>query len=121
MSNELFALLILVALVLSLGGPRIWRYWERRSSSGWPTAPASFVEGKIGWRASGKGQRYPQVETSFSYEVSGNRFGGYYEEVFLKLEEAQDILESLKTGPLFVRFDPRNPVKYFMDPYRNVA
>src|SRR6185312_14174707 len=105
----------------SLGGPRIWRYWEKRSSSRWPTAPASFVEGKIGWREAGKDGRYPRVEMSFSYEVNGNRFGGYYEEVFLKLEEAQDVLESLKTGPLFVRFDPRNPVKYFMDPYRDVA
>jgi hypothetical protein len=100
----------------------MWRYWERRSSRRWPTAPASFVEGKICWRESGnQSPRHPQVKMSFSYEVNGNRFGGYYEEVFLKLEEAQDILESLKTGPLFVRFDPRNPVKYFMDPYRDVA
>ena len=122
MSKDVFVLLIILVIVLSGGAPRAWKYWKTRSSRNWPVVPAVFIDGKLGWRESGsQSPRYPQVEVSFSYNVEGNQFGGHYEEVFMKLEEAQQVLKSLKDGPLFVRFDPNNPADNVMDPYADVA
>jgi hypothetical protein len=56
----------------------------------------------------------------FFYSANGGRWDGYYEETFNTLEDAQQILESLKTGPLFVRYNPADPAKYFVDPYEDV-
>ena len=57
---------------------------------------------------------------NFSYSATGRRFDGHYEEGFNTFDEATHMLESLKNGPLFVRYDPRNPARYVLDPYRDV-
>ena len=119
MPKESFILPIIFALVLSGGFPLAWRYWKRRLARNWPLAPAIVIEGKLGWRESGsQSPRYPQIEVAFSYTVQGSEFGGYYEEVFMKLEEAQKVLKSIEAGPLFVRFNPNNPADNIVRPLR---
>lgn len=120
-ANNIYLLYILIplAVIVSLGIPKAWRYWKSRESKDWPRVPGSFVDGKITLLRS-KTATVPQLMIWFVYSADGGRWDGYYEETFNTLEDAEQILESLKTGPLFVRYNPADPAKYFVDPYADV-
>jgi hypothetical protein len=60
----------------------------------------------------------PHLTVWFFYNANEERNDGCDEETFFSLDEAQ--LDSLKEGPLFVRFDPAHPSKHFIDPYQDM-
>jgi len=121
-SVYILAALLFFAIGLSYGIPSALRYWKSQWSKDWPRVPGSFVDGNISVRTIGaaSGSRLVDLTVWFSYTASGDRYTGCYEEIFNSEYDAQHILESLRTGPLFVRIDPRNPAKYFIDPYKDI-
>jgi len=62
----------------------------------------------------------PLLEVSFSYQVEGHHFSGTYTEEFLYRAEAEQMLGSLRKGPLFVRYNTAKPEECFMDPYHDL-
>lgn len=108
-----------VVFLISVGVPICVRRWRSRRSKDWPVAVGVYVDGNVVCSPSTQ-YRYPKVKINFSYLASDRRFDGHYEEGFNTFDEAAHMLESLKNGPLFVRYNPRNPAKYVLDPYRDV-
>ena len=121
-ANNVYFVYILMPLfvLLTVGTPRAWRYWKSRQSKDWPMVPGTFIDGKISLAQGGTRGADCNLTVWFSYNVNQERNDGYYEETFFNLDEAQQMLESLKNGPVFVRFDPAHPSKYVIDPYRDV-
>jgi hypothetical protein len=121
-ANNVYLVYILVPLfvLVSVGIPWVWRYWKRQQSKDWPMAPATFLDGKISLVQQPKRGANCDLTVWFSYNANGEPNDGCYQETFFNLDEAQQMLDSLKDGPLFVRFDPARPSKYFIDPYRDV-
>ena len=112
-------LALFVVFLVGVGVPIAVRRSKSQRSKGWPVAVGVFVDGNVICSPITQ-YRYPKVKIDFSYSASDCRFDGHYEEGFNTYEEAAHMLESLKNGPLFVRYDPRNPAKYVLDPYRDV-
>jgi hypothetical protein len=108
-----------LVFLISVGIPICVRRWKSRRSKDWPVAAGVFVDGNVVCSPSTQ-YRYPKIKINFSYRASDRRFDGHYEEGFNTYDEAAHMLESLKNGPFFVRYDPRNPAKYVLDPYRDV-
>jgi hypothetical protein len=121
-ANSVYFVYILMPLfvLVTFGIPRAWRYWRSRKSKDWPMVPGTFVDGKISLVQQGSRGANCNLTVWFSYSVNGEPNDGCYQETFFSLDEAQQMLDSLKEGPLFVRFDPSHPAKYLIDPYRDV-
>ncbi len=62
-----------------------------------------------------------ELTADFSYKVNNEVYSGEYTEDFRAEREAQQILRSLKNGPLYVRYDPKKPSDNALDPYRDVC
>ena len=60
------------------------------------------------------------TEVLYSYSVLESEYQGTYAEKLGARHEAEQLLQSLKQGPLFVRYNPAAPEDCFMDPYRDV-
>lgn len=108
-----------LVFLISVGVPICVHRWKSRRSKDWPVAVGVCVDGNVVCSPSTQ-YRYPKVKIEFSYSASNRRFDEHYEEAFNTFDEATHMLESLENGPLFVRYDPRNPAKYVLDPYRDV-
>ena len=120
-SNVYFAYILIPLFVLvSIGIPWVWRVWKRRKSKNWPMTPGTFVDGKISLVQEARGGATCNLTVWFSCNVNAEPNDGCCEENFFSLDEAQQMLDSLKEGPLFVRFNPAHPAKYFIDPYQDV-
>ncbi len=61
-----------------------------------------------------------ELTAVFSYKVNDEVYRGEYTEDFGAEREAQQILRSLKNGPLYLRYDPKKPSDSALDPYRDV-
>ncbi len=98
------------------------QWWGRRGSLKWPWVEGTFQKGSINLVITHpqSGSKSPQLEVWFSYQVAAEVYYGSYIEKFGDLPEAQQMLESMKQGPLFVRYKPSEPSVYFIDPYRDV-
>jgi hypothetical protein len=120
------AWLLVLAVLLGAG---ILRYkvlpqWHRRRiSASWPMAKAVFGSGSVTQElvTGENGGVTFHTEILYSYSVLGTVYPGTYSETFGSREEAEQLLQSLRQGPLFVRYNPAAPGDCFMDPYRDVT
>lgn len=116
------AIIVLVYLVLLAVSKRsyIKAWWMGRKSANWPLAPATFEDGDVTLVP----DRYKDgfvLNVSFSYTVSGEIYGGVYEGGYYQsARDANQVLESIKAGPLYVRYNPSQPQTYSIDPFRDV-
>ena len=108
-----------VGWILLAYGPT---WWRRRISLNWPLVNAQFQQGGIDVVITGAktGNRSLRLQIWFAYLIQNEEFHGTYTEIFSDLQEAEQMLNSLKSGPLFVRYNPHQPSTYFVDPYRDV-
>ena len=86
-------------------------------------APAECKKGNIAKVVKSNGETsYECFELTafFSYKVKDEIYEGEYTEDFQVLSEAEQILRSLKNGPLYVRYDPAKPWDNVLNPYRDV-
>jgi hypothetical protein len=81
--------------------------------------PATFENGNVTKVARRKHITF-ELTAVFSYNANGEIYSGEYTEDFGAEGEAQQILRSLKNGPLYVRYDPKKPSDNVLDPYRDV-
>ena len=72
-------------------------------------------------RASGEGVAYVlELTAYFSYKAKDEIYEGKYTEDFLYGSQAEQLLRSLKNGPLYIRYNPTQPWIVVLDPYRDV-
>jgi len=86
-------------------------------------APAECKKGNVEKVVKSDGDTsYESFELTaiFSYKAENEIYEGEYTEDFRTLSEAQQILRSLKNGPLNVRYNPAKPWDNVLDPYRDV-
>lgn len=104
----------------------IQRRRKRGTSLGWPLAKATIFRGSVTPKGKGEFGVVHGLEVWFIYSATGlpgvaqSEYQGVYREEFPYPQEAERVLESLKTGPFLVRYNPSSPAEYFTDPYRDV-
>ena len=81
--------------------------------------PGTFENGNVTKVARRKHVAF-ELTAVFSYKVNDEIYSGQYTEDFGTDLEAQQILRSLKNGPLYVRYDPQKPSDDVLDPCRDV-
>ncbi len=118
LTNFLFGIIL-----VSLAWPKIRQWRNHRLSSRWPTVPGRFNNGTVAKSARGTGDTAADVyelTAYFSYTANDEIYEGKYTEDFLYGSQAQQLLRSLKNGPLYVRYNPIEPWVSLLDPYRDV-
>ncbi|HSR06707.1 MAG TPA: hypothetical protein VLM42_06125 [Bryobacteraceae bacterium] len=101
--------------------------WMHKGSERWPWAPAIYDDGRVQvW----PGRRFHGVRSSvsysvftkFTYRVAGQTYRGWYWKKIggITKEDAEKLLDSLRQGPLYVRYLPSKPQVYVCDPFRDV-
>jgi hypothetical protein len=110
-------LLIWLLVILSVAAviPAVVRSWKERRSRSWPRAEASLENFEISRRGRGS-----VLECTFSYHVNGRRYLGKYSREGYRSELAL-LAGSLQNGPLFTRYDPLQPDKFLLDPFRDTT
>jgi len=120
-STALFVTIFIGLLAVGLLRHQYLPQWGKRSASAsWPMAKANFLSGAVTSEVVGSEYEVFLTEILFNYSVLEVEFQGKYVEEFRTREEAEQMLRSLKQGPLLVRYHPGAPKDYFMDPYRDV-
>jgi hypothetical protein len=94
------------------------QWLRQRRSRSWPWAASTIEHSSIGTAPTGEGSSY-LLTVAYSYSVNGERYGGVYAEAFDGEPEAQAVRNSLKSFPPPVRYQPGDPFKSLMDPYRD--
>ena len=94
------------------------RWLRRRRSRSWPWA-ASTIEGNSVRSVPTRRGSSCLLTIAYSYSVNGERYGGVYSEVFDGEAEAQAVRNSVTSFPPPVRYQPGDPFKSLMDPYRD--
>ena len=85
--------------------------------------PGKFKNGTVAKSARGTGETVAdvfEVTAYFSYTAKDEIYEGKYTEDFLYGSQAEQLLRSLKNGPLYVRYNPTEPWVSVLDPYRDV-
>lgn len=106
---------LLLILTVAAAFPPVVRSWKEKRSRKWPRAEASLENFEISRRGRGS-----VLECTFTYKVKGRRYLGKYSREGYKSELAE-LAESLQNGPLFTRYDPLRPDKFFLDPFQDVT
>jgi hypothetical protein len=107
-------------VVISFAIPHAWRLWQERRTDSWPTAEAKIQTWKIVEPTTIEySVSVPRVE--FSYKVQDRSYEGVYQEKFYSRPDAEQLLRSMKNGPLLVRYDRNNPASNLMTSYVNPA
>ena len=120
-STALFVTIFIGLLAVGFLRHQYLPQWGKRSASeSWPMAKANFLSGAVTSEVVGSEYEVFLTEILFNYSVLEVEFQGKYVEEFRTREEAEQMLRSLKQGPLLVRYNPAAPEDYFMDPYRDV-
>jgi len=120
-STALFVTIFIGLLAVGLLRHQYLPQWGKPSASAsWPMAKANFLSGAVTSEVVGSEYEVFLTEILFNYSVLEVEFQGKYVEEFRTREEAEQMLQSLKQGPLLVRYHPGAPKDYFMDPYRDV-
>ena len=98
-SYDVLTLLVLTAFALAImKWPRIWRALRFPRSSSWPTFPA-IVQQVLVRSYSGRNGTTYRAEISYSYQVSGEYYSGYYAgDLFSSEAEADDLVEQYPKG-----------------------
>jgi len=86
------------------------RWFRKRVSESWPTAPTTVLSGRIGQ----SGGSYV-VSAPYSFYAAGERYGGQYEREFASESKAQEALQRLLGSPPMVRFKPGDPDTSVLD------
>jgi hypothetical protein len=99
--SGIFVLAIFLAILAERG-----RQWlRRRAARGWPCAEG-YVE-TAGWRQpNSHSNRYFVAELAYSYVIGGQFYAGYYRRSFSRAAAAEAFVESIKSRPLQVRYQP---------------
>jgi hypothetical protein len=82
-----------------------------------------FEKGAVAKSARGTGEAVADVfelTACFLYKAKDEIYEGKYTEDFLYGSPAEQLLRSLKNGPLYVRYNPTEPWVSVLDPYRDV-
>ena len=85
--------------------------------------PGILKNGTVAKSARGTGETVADVfelTAYFSYTAKNEIYEGKYMEDFLYGSQAEQLLRSLKNGPLYVRYNPTQPWVSVLDPYRDV-
>ena len=106
---------LLLILMVAAAFPAVVHAWNERRSRDWPRAKASLENFEISRRGRGS-----VLKCLFTYQVNGRRYAGRYSREGHKSELAA-LAESLQNGPLFTRYDPFSPDKFFLDPFQDVT
>ena len=94
------------------------RWLRRRRSISWPWAESTVESSSIRSVPGRRGSSY-LLTIAYSYSVNGETYGGVYTEVFDGEPEAQAVRDSLTSFPPPVRYQPGDPFRSLMDPYRD--
>ena len=117
MTPFLFA--VLGILLVWATSPPVQRWLKRSISADWPMVPGTFENGAV-TRVRRSKHTVFELTAVFSYKVNDENYNGEYTEDFGVEPEAQQILRSLRNGPLYVRYNPKKPSGNALDPYRDV-
>jgi hypothetical protein len=82
-----------------------------------------FKSGTVAKSARGTGETVAdafELTAHFSYTAKDENYEGTYTEDFLYGSQAEQLLRSLKNGPLYIRYNPTQPWISVLDPYRDV-
>jgi len=90
-------------------GRRARRWFRKRVSESWPTAPTTVLS----WRIESGG--YYVVSAPYSFYVAGDRYGRRYEREFASESRAQEVLQRLLGSPPMVRYKPGHPGTSVLD------
>jgi hypothetical protein len=94
------------------------RWLRRRRSRSWPWAE-TMIEGSSIKKVPRRGGSSYLLTVAYSYSVNGERYGGVYVEAFGEESEARAVRDSLTSFPPPVRYQPGDPFRSVMDPYRD--
>lgn len=126
---------VVLCLLLAYGG---WKsreliksrpkFCKHKASERWPWAAATLVDGRVHvWQGqyqvwSGKWLEAYSILAKFTYLAEGETYHGWYWKWLggCGQEEANNLLQSLRQGPLYVRYRPSKPKDYVCDPFRDV-
>lgn len=99
-----------------------WKSWKHKASEHWPKVAAVFEDGTVEIRHSRHGNRHYFIAMTFTYQVAGQIFHGEYKKSLSRYaqNEADQVLKSLREGPLYVRYRSSKPEDYVCDPFRDV-
>ncbi len=120
---------ILCAALAFLG----WKYretirtapalWKHKASERWPCALATCDDGRAKvWHGRWSAPDTYAVFVKFSYQVAEGTYRGWYWKRIggITKDDADKLLDSLRGGPLYVRYLPSKPKIYVCDPFRDV-
>jgi hypothetical protein len=111
----MLVLWLLLILIVAAAFPPVVRSWKEKRTRNWPRAEASLESFEISRRG-----RASVLECTFAYQADGRRYLGKYSREGYKSELAE-LAESLQAGPLFARYNPLRPDKFFLDPFQDVT
>jgi hypothetical protein len=99
-----------------------WSYWKHKVSEHWPRVAAAFEGGTVEIRQGRHGKQYYFIAMTFTYQIAGQTFHGEYKKslVGYSEKEADQLLRSLREGPLYVRYRSSKREDYVCDPFRDV-
>jgi len=113
----IFAAMLIPVLVYA-GAKHI----RHRASAQWPMVPASLMSSEVKVWKSNRGGETRSIFLKFTYSAGDRTYDGWYCKLLLGYQEAEAdrLLESLRNGPLYVRYKPSRPKTYVCDPFRDV-
>ena len=93
-----------------------------KASEHWPMVAATFEPGAVEVQKDRYGMDHFSVWMDFAYQVTGETYGGRYRNSLAgySQEEANDLLQSFRQGPLYIRYRSAKPKEYVCDPFRDV-
>jgi hypothetical protein len=114
-SKAVHLLWLLLILTVSAAFTPVLHSWTGKRSRNSPRSEASLKNFEISRRG-----RRSVLECTFTYQVNGRRYLGKYSREGYK-SELVELAESLQNGPLFTRYNPLRPDKFFLDPFQDVT
>lgn len=98
-------------------------FWKHKASERWPWAPATCDDGRVKvWHGRRGAPDTYAVFVKFSYQVAEGTYRGWYWKKIggITKDDADKLLDSLRCGPLYVRYLPSKPRVNVCDPFRDV-
>ncbi len=103
----------------------LWWMWLRLKSyraNAWPLTQGRFESGNVsvfrrsGDRFGSQGTETATATLAYSYQVSGEYYGGNYNRDFNDEQKAWDYVDATKSQSVQVRYHPRRPEKSMVRP-----
>jgi len=77
-------------------------------SRGWPTVDGTIVGGNV-QKMSGRGDPPYLGEISYSYNLDGQYYSGYYQRGFFDEQKGWDFVDGAKDRPVIIRYKASDP------------